>query len=36
MVIACTKCNLPFVTFLNVHQVVCTMQIDFSLHFGLT
>ncbi len=28
MFVACTKCRLPFITFSNTHQVVCTMQFD--------
>ncbi len=35
MAIPCTKCNFPFVTFSNTHQVICTTQIDLGVHLGM-
>jgi hypothetical protein len=30
-----SKCNFPFVTFSNTHQVVCTTPVNLSVHLGL-
>jgi hypothetical protein len=32
MTITCVVCRLPFVTFLDLHQIICATQINLGVH----
>jgi hypothetical protein len=36
MPIPCFECNLPFITFFDVHQVISSSKIDLGINLGLS